>query len=97
MVEERHAPLEAEGHRDAVRLHEQVVGQPGAEIGVLTARDVAPDVRRRAPGRDERLTVRRRGLLQLGAERPLHPTAAPLATRAEATRAGCHEVLEPAL
>src|SRR6266850_8032674 len=35
MVEERHAPLEAEGHQDAVRLHEQVVGQPGAEVGVL--------------------------------------------------------------
>src|SRR5215468_9150973 len=97
MVEERHAPLEAEGHRDAIRLHEEVVGQPGAEVGVLTARDVAPDVGRRAPGRDERLPARRRGRLQLGAEHALHPATAPLASRAEAARAGSDEVLDPAL
>src|SRR5262249_10222706 len=97
MIEERHARLDAEGHQDAVRLDEQVVRQPGAEVGVLTARDAAPDARRRLPRRDEGLASGVRRRLQLGAERPLRPAPAPLAARAEAARAGGDEVLEPSL
>src|SRR5262249_62244152 len=90
MLEDRHAPLEAEGHRDAVRLHEEVVRQPGAEVGVLRARDVAPDVRRRAPGRDERLAARRRGRLPLGPHPALPPAPAPLTPPADAPPAPRH-------